>query len=265
MEKKINQAIKLIQTTCSGRGVVEVAYSGGKDSDCILELVKMSGIPYRAIYKNTTIDPPGTITHVKSKGVEIIQPKIKMKDIIAKTGLPNRKHRFCCSYLKEYKILDTCIIGVRASESRKRKERYKEPTQCRVFSNKEKTYQIMPILNWSDKDVENFVKLRGIKCHPLYYDDDGNFHVERRLGCSGCCLMSRKKRKDFFKKYPKWLKFYVKNACNFYKEKNKSVYDIMCSMIFFDTYKSYEYSQQSMFGEVNPKEFLENYFNIKLD
>lgn len=110
LERKTAQAIKLIKTTCSGRGTVEVAYSGGKDSDVILELVKMSGIPYRAIYKNTTIDPPGTIAHCKSKGVEIIQPKIKMKDILAKSGIPNRKHRFCCSYLKEYKFMIVIIV-----------------------------------------------------------------------------------------------------------------------------------------------------------
>lgn len=265
MEKKIKQAIKLIQTTCKTRGTVEVAYSGGKDSDVILELVKMSGIPYRAIYKNTTIDPPGTIAHCKSKGVEIILPKIRMKDILAKSGIPNRKHRFCCGYLKEYKILDTCIIGVRASESRKRKERYKEPTQCRVYSSKCKAYQIMPILQWSDNDVENFIKLRKIQCHPLYYDNDGNFHVERLLGCSGCCLMSKKKKKDFFLKHPKWLKFYCKNAYNFYRGKKKSVYDIMCSMLFFDTYKEYEFAQEGMFGRIEPKDFLEKYFNIKLD
>lgn len=54
LDRKIEQAIKLIKTTCSGRGLVEVAYSGGKDSDVILELVKMSGITYKAIYKNTT-------------------------------------------------------------------------------------------------------------------------------------------------------------------------------------------------------------------
>ena len=270
MEKKIKQAIKLIQTTCSGRGTIEVAYSGGKDSDVILELVKMSGIPFRAIYKNTTIDPPGTIAHCKSKGVEIVRPKRTMKDILAKSGMPNRKHRFCCAKLKEYKILDTCIIGVRASESRKREERYKEPTQCRIYSRNEKTHQIMPILFWSDKDVEDFIKLRGIKCHPLYYDEKGKFRVERRLGCAGCCLMSQKKRKEFFLKNNKWLKFYIKNAYNFYESRVKTtkaklnVYDIMCATLFYKSVDDYLYAQRSIFGKYDPKEKLEKYFNIDL-
>jgi len=55
LEKKIERAIKLLQTFGKDK-VVEVSYSGGKDSDVILELVRMAGIEYRAIYKNTTIE-----------------------------------------------------------------------------------------------------------------------------------------------------------------------------------------------------------------
>lgn len=73
LQKKIERAIKLIRTA-AGDDIVEVSYSGGKDSDVILELAKMAGIKFRAIYKNTTIDPPGTISHCKSMGVEITPP-----------------------------------------------------------------------------------------------------------------------------------------------------------------------------------------------
>lgn len=75
LEKKIAQSIKLIQTTCKDRGTIEIAYSGGKDSDVILQLAKEAGIQFRAIYKNTTIDPSGTISHAKEIGAEIMQPK----------------------------------------------------------------------------------------------------------------------------------------------------------------------------------------------
>ena len=64
--KKVDFAIRLLRSIPQDNPI-EVSYSGGKDSDVILELAKMSGIPYRAIYKNTTIDPPGTIAHCKSK------------------------------------------------------------------------------------------------------------------------------------------------------------------------------------------------------
>ena len=63
LQRKVDRAVKLIQQAGRDGMEVEVAYSGGKDSDVILELTRMAGIKYRAIYKNTTIDPPGTIKH----------------------------------------------------------------------------------------------------------------------------------------------------------------------------------------------------------
>ena len=129
----------------------------------------MAGIPYRAIYKNTTIDPPGTISHAREMGAEVIHPQKTFFQLIAKIGFPSRFNRWCCSILKEYKVCDRAIQGIRRSESRKRAERYKEPERCRVYSAKEKVKQYLPILEWTDQDVEEFIKERNIKCHPLYY------------------------------------------------------------------------------------------------
>ena len=50
LQKKVDRAIKLLQSTCKDQQI-ELCYSGGKDSDVILELAKMAGINYRAIYK----------------------------------------------------------------------------------------------------------------------------------------------------------------------------------------------------------------------
>lgn len=174
LQHKIVCAIKLIQLAAPKDGSpIEVAYSGGKDSDVILQLTKEAGVNYRAIYKNTTIDPPGTVKHAKEMGAEVLMPKKSFFEIIEETGLPTRFSRICCRYLKEYKVLDKCIVGVRKAESRKRAQRYKEPTQCRVYSKTEKVDQIMPILDWTDDDVLAFVVDRGIKLHPLYYDKGG--------------------------------------------------------------------------------------------
>ena len=177
LQKKIDQSIRLLQSVQKRYdGEIELAYSGGKDSDVILQLAKEAGIRYRAIYKNTTIDPPGTIAHVKEMGVEIVRPKENFFQLIAKKGFPNRFSRFCCEVLKEYKILDKTVIGVRKAESRARKERYNEPTECRYFgAKKEENHveQIYPILEWTDEDVRDFILDRGLKLAPLYYDMGG--------------------------------------------------------------------------------------------
>lgn len=220
LEKKVDFAIKLIQSAskiaiANGCPKIEVAYSGGKDSDVILELTKMSGVPYRAIYKSTTIDPSGTIKHAIDMGAEVLRPKKTFFEIVAEMGFPNRFKRFCCGQLKEYKVLDYAIIGVRREESVKRAKRYVEPEECRVYSKNEKARQYFPILEWTSQDVEEFILERGIKCAPVYYDEQGVFHVERRLGCVGCPLIYKKARIEQFKQHPNMVKAYIRAGKKF--------------------------------------------------
>lgn len=96
----------------------------------------------------------------------------------------------------------------------KRAKRYKEPEFCRVYSQKDKIRVYLPILEWTDEDVKEFIEERGIKCAPVYYDENGNFHVERRIGCMGCPLKTDHKRIEDFKKYPKLLVLYI---CHYQK------------------------------------------------
>lgn len=175
-QKKVDRSIRLLQSAQAGYdGVFELAYSGGKDSDVILQLAKEAGIRYRAIYKNTTIDYPGTLRHVKEMGAEIIMPKMKFFDIVAQMGLPNRMKRFCCGILKEYRYdtsLKKMITGVRRSEGNDRAKRYTEPTQCR--GTKKDPYEaIYPILDWTDDDILAFILDRNLKLAPVYYDSGG--------------------------------------------------------------------------------------------
>lgn len=216
LEKKVNQAIKLLQSIPQDKGDVELCYSGGKDSDVILELAKMAEIKFKPIYKNTTIDPIGTIKHCKEKGVEIVNPSITFFKLMQKKGYPSRFCRFCCEKLKEYKIYDIAIQGIRKSESLKRNNLYNEPQICRFYGNKKNRVSVfLPILNWTDEDVAEFVSERNIKCHPIYYRD-GQFDVKCRLGCIGCPLAYKTKRIKSFKENPKFVKLWIKNAQVFY-------------------------------------------------
>lgn len=275
LQKKVDFAIKLLQAAEKKAAEVgqpvEICYSGGKDSDCILELAKMAGVNYRAIYKNTTIDPPGTIKHAKENGVEIMAPRMTFFELVQRRNMPTRMVRHCCQVLKEYKTLDYAVVGVRRDESSARKKRYKEPELCRVFNKKEKVRQYLPLLEWTAKDVEEFIKERGIRCHPLYYDEDGIFHVERRLGCLGCplsknCLIE-------YKQYPKLFKRLVQCVAIFLeshpktKEKYGSAYNLVYMNMFCTSFADYVYKLQPDIwgGRLDCKEYLENYFNIKLD
>lgn len=273
LNRKIDFAIKLLRSIPQD-GPIELSYSTGKDSDVILELAKMSGIPFEAIYKNTTIDRPGSMQHAKEVGATILTPKEGMLKLIEKMGWPSRWMRFCCKSLKEYKVYDRAILGIRRAESIARTKRYKEPEYCRVYSKKEKVRIYLPILEWTNEDVEQFIKDRGIKCHPHYYDEEGNFHVERRVGCIGCPLQSDKGRADF-KKYPfmfrAWVRAYNKWLTSHPNSKSantfSNVYDAVYMKMFTNSMAEFNDAiSPPLFTEyqLDTKKFLEDYFGIDL-
>ena len=250
-KRKIDFAIKLLRNIPTDSGAIEVSYSGGKDSDVILQLAKMAGIQYEAIYKNTTIDPPGTIQHCREMGATIRQPKRSFLDIVRAKGFPSRFTRFCCSELKEYKVRDRAIQGVRRDESTKRAAMYKEPELCRTYSAKEKVRVYLPILEWTGEDITRFIEEQGIKCAPHYYDEQGNFHPERRLGCIGCPLASAKNRREQYAKYPKMLHAQMKALKEFYDTHPNSV---SAKLFGGDVYRNFA---GELFCEGNPKQVME--------
>lgn len=277
LQKKIDQAIHLLQSVQRGYdGQIEIAYSGGKDSDVILQLAKEAGINYRAIYKNTTIDPPGTIAHVKKMGVEIRRPKISFFQLVAKKSLPSRFSRFCCAELKEYKILDKCIIGVRKAESTKRASIYSEPTRC-VYYGRAKTEAnhvevIFPILEWTNDDVRDFILDRHITLASIYYDGGGNLDVSKRLGCMGCPLASEKKRIASFKEHPKMVRCYLRSLQKFWDlhpdatchKKYDDIYECFTRDVFYPRQSEWDRVSNGMFGKPDFKHFLEQQFGINL-
>lgn len=274
LQRKIDFAIKLLRSIPQD-GPIELSYSGGKDSDVILELAKMAGIPFEAIYKNTTIDPPGTIAHCKAQGVTIVKPKKTFLQIVETNSMPSRWSRFCCEILKEYKIYDRAILGIRRCESSKRAKRYTEPEQCRVFSKTEKVRQYFPILEWTNEDVAQFIEDRKIKCAPVYYDENGIFHVERRLGCLGCPLRSDNGIGEYLK-YPKLLRQVIKASQRYldththtraYEMYDGNAYNLVFSRLFCGNSEKYRtLATGGLFPEtaIDTRKFLIDYFGIEL-
>ena len=271
LEKKVEQSIKLLRSIPQDKGDIILAYSGGKDSDVCLELCKMAGIPFKAVYHSTTIDPPGTIRHVEENGVEISRPKEPFFRLLQKHGYPSRFARYCCKLLKERYDSDIVVQGIRASESNARADRYKEPEQCRVYDKKHKSRVYMPILYWTDEDIKEFVTERGIKCHPLYYRG-GQFDVTQRLGCIGCPLQSRKKRLRQFEENPKFVRLYVRNAQVWFdahtengkQYKYGNAINAFVATLFFETYQDFYEHTYTLFGKTDWRKYLEDYFKIDL-
>jgi 3'-phosphoadenosine 5'-phosphosulfate sulfotransferase (PAPS reductase)/FAD synthetase len=206
--------------------------------------------------------------------VEILHPKETFFALVRRNGPPTRRARFCCGALKEYKVLDNAIQGIRRSESTARAKRYKEPVVCRFYGAKKNHVNVfLPILEWTDDDVEQFIAKQKIQCHPLYYDEKGAFHVERRLGCIGCPLKSDKGKADFLM-YPKFFKTLADNCVIWMRnhpqvksiKKFGDAYGLIYHNLFCDSYDDFLYKTQTdLWGnKLDCKEYLERYFNITL-
>jgi len=179
-------------------GGYHVAFSGGKDSIVVLDLVRRAGVKHTAHMSLTTVDPPELIAYVKEHypDVERVKPRMGMFALIRhKMMPPTRLVRFCCGELKETQGAGRMIVtGVRWAESVARSRRRMTETCMR---DKRKAY-LHPIIDWSDADVWEYIRERGLPYCSLY--DEGF----RRIGCIGCPMAGRKEREIEFARWPRY-------------------------------------------------------------
>lgn len=217
-KNKIKIAIKRIQEFEPEEGYF-LAFSGGKDSQTIYELAKMSGVKFQPFFNLTTVDPPELIYFIRKyyNDVKFNRPSISMWSLIIKKMFPpTRRIRYCCEYLKEGRISGIynkfLITGIRWEESTRRKSR-KIIERCLVKRN---TTYINPIIDWTSEDIWEFIKLRKLKYCSLY--DEGF----KRIGCIMCPLQRTEGMLREAKRYPKYYKKYLRTFERMIKEREKN-------------------------------------------
>lgn len=110
-----------------------ITYSGGKDSEVLLDLALKSNCEIEVINSHTTVDAPQTVYHIRKVfkrlnevGIETrtLMPDKTMWELIANNTVPpTRLIRYCCKILKEKSLPNRFIAtGVRWSESESRKQ-----------------------------------------------------------------------------------------------------------------------------------------------
>lgn len=198
---------------------LELAYSGGKDSEIMRHIAERHGIPFVAIYKQTTIDRPLTTAYCLERNVQIMRPKKTFLQLVAKKGFPTRRARWCCERFKEYKVHDVALVGVRRAESRARASRYTDVTMCRHYHTGGNVEQFFPLLDWTEKDELQYCLEYGVRLHPHYYREDGTIDISRRLGCIGCPLRGDNGKGDL-KEFPKFTRQLLIASYKWWNETN---------------------------------------------
>ena len=127
---KVENAIKRLQSFEPPEGNY-VAFSGGKDSQCIYHLCQMAGVKFDAHYSVTSVDPPELVHFIKRQYPDVIfdfpryadGSRITMWNLIPKYSMPpTRMVRYCCEELKESRGDGRVVVtGVRWAESARRK------------------------------------------------------------------------------------------------------------------------------------------------
>ena len=120
LRDKVEIAIKRLQSFEPPDGYY-VAFSGGKDSQCVYHLCKLAGVKFDAHYAMTSVDPPELVRFIRNHYTDVIFERqhytdgnpehyysdgtskpITMWSLIADHTLPpTRKVRYCCASLKE--------------------------------------------------------------------------------------------------------------------------------------------------------------------
>lgn len=188
---------------------VVVPVSGGKDSQACLKLALKEYKPTEilGLFCDTKFEHPFTYAHIKWMcefyGVEIktvsggsVEEKIRKY-----SRFPSGGARFCTEELKlrEAKIFYNALskeqggfevwLGMRSDESPERKKRYKHVIDTEIYPPHEVLAKFpkylfkqgvtfrLPVLDWSTKEIKDFV---GEELNPLYS------HGFDRVGCFPC-------------------------------------------------------------------------------
>lgn len=200
---KVEIAIKRLKLHEPKEGYY-VAFSGGKDSVVLLDIIKKSGVKYKAYHSITNIEPPELMQFIKEYYPEVIQvsPKETFWQLVIKEGVPpTRLMRYCCKLMKEnHGAGEFKVIGIRHAESVARsKRKFLEP--CARGTG---TRFIAPIIEWTNEDIWQYIKENNIPYCKLYNEG------WERIGCLFCPNCTQKEKQLHCVSYPKYKKQFIK-------------------------------------------------------
>lgn len=206
---------------------IRVGFSGGKDSQVVYDLVKRSGIPFKA-YFNHAFESQTTLRFIRDNYPDVIRRRDYKYGFIQnirekhKGMLPTIFSAYCCQdYKHNPKYVDKCIIlGIRKQESRVRANRttfmVKNKTEKKKIDTLVSEYfheqcqsvggsnliTLHPIVDWSVEDVWSYIYRHNLPINPEYKENN-------RVGCIVCPKANFTRNYKALLKYPKLIDAFI--------------------------------------------------------
>lgn len=209
-----------------------VGFSGGKDSQVLLDLVKRAGVPHKAYYSVTTNDPPENLYFIRNHYPEVtfVHHHPNLYSLIAKKGLPTIHHRWCCKLFKEGEGAGNVVLtGVRREESakranyptidvRSRRKEHTDRTTPYTIDNLTETHHdcikgqdkimIYPLADWTSTDIWVYIAENKLPVNPCY-------KLSGRVGCMFCPYSSEEQITHYENTHPLFHQLLLANLQKF--------------------------------------------------
>jgi phosphoadenosine phosphosulfate reductase len=222
-----------------------LAYSGGKDSDVLLDLARLSKVPVLVQHNITTVDAPETCRHIRDVFRKLDESGMKTKinmpptittaegnvkranmwRLIVRSKIPpTRVARYCCAYFKERRFVGQHLLsGIRWAESRKRsgrglhENRSKDPSKRIMFMDEnDDKRKLIEICQLKAQIITNPI-VDWTDADVWCYAKERKLEMNplysfgfSRVGCIGCPMAGKKIQTFEFQMYPRFRAAYIR-------------------------------------------------------
>lgn len=177
--RRVDAALAAVRET-SAIGPIGVSYSGGKDSTCVLDIVRRVVPDAPAAFFHSGSELASTLQIVSDVGAEVIQARITMQEMAryagwwdyaepVDPGCPFNAKRIVIEEPAETFVvrrrLRVLAYGLRAEESA---GRARHATRGTLWQAADRTWYCQPIIRWELRDVWAYIADRELPYNAAY-------------------------------------------------------------------------------------------------
>lgn len=179
LAEKVNKTITIIKKTIKDYGIenIAIAWKGGKDTTTMMHIIKTiygGNIPFKVMFNDTTLEFKQTYEFIEKMkklwNLKLVVVKHSAKELNEyHNSRDNRRKKELSrlmkissikNALKKYKFKGF-MLGIRRDENEARANE-------KSFSKRQDHIRIHPMLDWTEKNIWDYIKIFGVPYLSLY-------------------------------------------------------------------------------------------------